>query len=143
RPNYALSEHLDWWGLFSMTALIDALEYMLEEVQKYNCFDDSTITLFATISALSAAAFFVRVLTARAPIVDLSSFGNRNFALGSLFSFVLGIGLYGLTYLYPVYLAQIRGYDALMIGETMFVSGLAMFSTAPIAGRLVTKVDPR
>ena len=67
--------------------------------------------------------FFARVLTAQEPIVDLRAFANRNFALGSLFSFVLGIGLYGLTYLYPVYLAQIRGYDALMIGETMFVSG--------------------
>ena len=30
-----------------------------------------------------------------------------------------------------------------MIGETMFVSGLAMFLTAPIAGRLTGKVDPR
>ena len=50
---------------------------------------------------------------------------------------MLGIGLYGLTYLYPLYLAQVRGYNALMIGETMFVSGVAMFLTAPIAGRLV------
>ena len=66
----------------------------------------------------------------------MRAFANRNFAVGSLFSFVLGIGLYGLTYLYPVYLAQVRGYDALMIGETMFVSGLAMFLTAPIAGQL-------
>ena len=56
---------------------------------------------------------------------------------------MLGVGLYGLTYLYPVYLAQIRGYDALMIGDTMFVSGLAMFITAPVAGRLATKADPR
>ncbi len=56
---------------------------------------------------------------------------------------MLGIGLYGLTYLYPVYLAQVRGYNALMIGETMFVSGLVMFVTAPIAGQLVDKVDPR
>ena len=38
------------------------------------------------------------------PIVDLRAFADRNFALGSLFSFVLGIGLYGLTYLYPLYL---------------------------------------
>ena len=57
----------------------------------------------------------------------MRAFANRNFAVGSLFSFVLGIGLYGLTYLFPVYLAQVRGYDALMIGETMFVSGLVMF----------------
>ena len=66
-----------------------------------------------------------------------------NFAVGSMFSFVLGIGLYGLTYLFPVYLAQIRGYNALMIGETMFVSGIAMFLTAPIAGRLMPYVDKR
>ena len=48
-----------------------------------------------------------------------------------------------MTYLYPVYLAQVRGYDALMIGETMFVSGLVMFATAPIAGQLNERVDPR
>jgi DHA2 family multidrug resistance protein len=77
------------------------------------------------------------------PIVDIGSFANRNFALGSAFSFVLGIGLYGLTLVYPLYLGRIRGYDALMIGETMFVSGLAMFLSAPLAGRLAAKVDPR
>jgi len=37
----------------------------------------------------------------------------------------------------------VRGYDALMIGKTMFVSGLTMFCCAPIVGRLMTKVDPR
>ncbi|HEY7643403.1 MAG TPA: MFS transporter, partial [Hyphomicrobiales bacterium] len=47
------------------------------------------------------------------------------------------------TYLYPVYLAQIRGYNALMIGETMFLTGLCMFLTAPLVGRLIGKVDPR
>jgi DHA2 family multidrug resistance protein len=77
------------------------------------------------------------------PIVDMRSFANRNFAFGSLFSFVMGVGLYGLTYLYPLYLGRIRGYDSLMIGETMFVSGLAMFFTAPVAGFLSNKLDPR
>jgi DHA2 family multidrug resistance protein len=85
----------------------------------------------------------VRALTARQPIVDLRAFADRNFGLGSIFSFVMGIGLYGLTYLYPLYLGMVRGYDALMIGETVFVSGLVMFFTAPIAGRMVAKVDAR
>jgi DHA2 family multidrug resistance protein len=143
KPNYSLFENFDWWGLIFMAGFLGALEYVLEEGPKNDWLDDATISLFALISIVSAAAFFARALLARAPIVDLSSFTNRNFALGSLFSFVLGVGLYGLTYLYPVYLAQIRGYDALMIGETMFVSGLAMFFTAPVAGRLVTKIDPR
>jgi MFS transporter, DHA2 family, multidrug resistance protein len=77
------------------------------------------------------------------PVVDLRAFSNKNFALGSLFSFVMGIGLYGLTYIYPVYLGRIRGYDSLMIGETMFVSGLSMFFTAPLAGFLAGRIDLR
>ena len=104
-----------------MAGFLGALEYVLEEGPRYDWFDDDTIAVLAVVSALSAVVFFARVLTARAPIVDLRAFANRNFAVGSLFSFVLGIGLYGLTYIYPVYLAQVRGYDALMIGETMFV----------------------
>jgi MFS transporter, DHA2 family, multidrug resistance protein len=143
KPNLKLLEHFDWWGLISMAGFLGALEYVLEEGPRNDWLQDDTIALFAAISAVSAVAFFARVFTAREPIVDLSAFTNRNFALGSLFSFVLGIGLYGLTYLYPVYLGQIRGYDALMIGETMFVSGLAMFLTAPVAGRLAGKIDPR
>ncbi len=143
RPDFALLENFDWWGLLAMSGFLGALEYVLEEGPRNEWFDNGTITLFAIVSALSAVAFFVRVLTAQVPIVDLRAFANRNFAVGSLFSFVLGIGLYGLTYLYPVYLAQIRGYDAVMIGDTMFVSGLAMFLTAPIAGQLSQKFDPR
>ena len=126
-----------------MAGFLGALEYVLEEGPRYEWFDDSTITAVAIVSAISAVVFFIRVLSAQTPIVDLRAFSNRNFAVGSLFSFVLGIGLYGLTYLYPVYLAQVRGYDALMIGETMFVSGLVMFATAPIAGQLNERVDPR
>jgi len=143
QPDFALLRDFDWCGLISMAGFLGALEYVLEEGPRYEWFDDDTIAAIAVVSAVSAGVFFARVLTARAPIVDLRAFVNRNFAVGSLFSFVLGIGLYGLTYLYPVYLAQVRGYDALMIGETMFVSGLVMFLTAPIAGQLNERVDPR
>jgi DHA2 family multidrug resistance protein len=143
RADISLLENFDWWGLGSMAGFLGSLEYVLEEGPRNDWFDDGTITLFAIISALSAIAFFARVLTAKVPIVDLRAFANRNFAVGSLFSFVLGVGLYGLTYLYPVYLAQIRGYDARMIGDTMFVSGVAMFLGAPIAGQLSQRFDPR
>jgi len=95
------------------------------------------------VCVISTVAFFYRVLTAKEPIVDIRAFTNRNFAIGSIFSFCVGIGLYGMTYVYPRYLAEIRGYNPLMIGETMFVSGLAMFLAAPLVGRLMNKVDPR
>jgi DHA2 family multidrug resistance protein len=126
-----------------MAGFLGALEYVLEEGPRDDWFDDGTIVLLSVVSAASAIAFFARVLMAEEPIVDIRAFNNRNFGLGSLFSFVLGIGLYGLTYVYPLYLAQVRGYNALMIGETMFISGIAMFLAAPVAGALTNKVDPR
>lgn len=143
QPDYKLLDHFDWWGLFSMAGFLGALEYVLEEGPRNDWLQDDVIRYAAIVSAASAAAFFYRVFTAREPIVDLRAFANRNFAIGSMFSFVLGIGLYGLTYLYPVYLAEVRGYNSLMIGEALFVSGLAMFCSAPIVGRLSSKLDPR
>jgi DHA2 family multidrug resistance protein len=143
QPDWSLFGNFDWVGLLSMAGFLGALEYVLEEGPRNDWFGDDSVLLLAWVSGLSALVFFARVFTARRPIVDLSAFADRNFGLGSLFSFVLGIGLYGLTYLYPLYLAQVRGYNALMIGETLFVSGVAMFLTAPVAGRLSAKVDPR
>jgi DHA2 family multidrug resistance protein len=143
QPDFTLLRHFDWIGLLTMAGFLGPLEYVLEDGPRYDWFDDGTILTLAWVAAISAVAFFARVLTAEQPIVDLRSFSNRNFAVGSVFSFVLGIGLYGLTFVYPLYLGRVRGYDALMIGETMFVSGLAMFLTAPVAGRLAGKIDER
>jgi len=143
KPDLSLFENFDWIGLIFMALFLGALEYVLEDGPRYDWFEDDTIFWAAVVSASSALIFFVRVLLAREPIVDLRAFSDRNFALGSVFSFVLGIGLYGLTYLYPVYLGTIRGFNARMVGETVFVSGATMFLAAPIVGRLVTKVDPR
>ncbi len=143
RPDLSLFERFDWVGLIFMTLFLGALEYVLEDGPRYDWFEDDTIAAAAAVSASAAVIFFARVLTARQPIVDLRAFADRNFAVGSMFSFVLGIGLYGLTFLYPIYLAQIRGFNALMIGQTLFISGATMFLTAPLVGRLMTKVDGR
>lgn len=143
KPDLSLFRDFDWLGLLSMAGFLGALEYVLEEGPRNDWFGDESVLLLTWVSGISALIFFARVLRARQPIVDLRAYTDRNFAIGSLFSFVLGIGLYGLTYLYPLYLGTVRGYDALMIGETVFVSGVAMFLTAPLAGRLTGKIDPR
>ncbi|MBN9437963.1 DHA2 family efflux MFS transporter permease subunit [Bosea sp. (in: a-proteobacteria)] len=143
KPDHSLLKRFDWLGLASMAAFLGSLEYVLEEGTRLDWFQSHEIVFFTGLMLVGCVLFFWRALTRDDPLVDLYAFQNRNFAFGSLFSFTMGIGLYGLTYLYPVYLGRIRGYDALMIGETMFVTGLAMFLTAPIAGRLSAKLDPR
>lgn len=142
-PDWGLMRNFDVVGLFSMAVFLGSLEYVLEEGQKNDWFDDRAILMLSMIATVAAVTFFARVLTAKVPIVDLRAFLDRNFAVGSLLTFVLGIGLYGLTYLYPLYLARVRGLSALQIGETVFVTGAFMFLTAPIVGNLARKADPR
>ena len=143
RPNLDLLKSFDWAGLAFMAGFLGCLEYVLEEGPNHDWLQDEAVFVCALVCGVSGVLFFWRVFTARQPIVDLRAFSDRNFAGGCVFSFVMGIGLYGLTYLYPVYLARVRGYSALQIGETMFVSGLCMFATAPVAGKLSAKLDPR
>src|SRR3984893_13939560 len=143
QPNFKLLDQFDWFGLIAMAGFLGSLEYVLEEGPHYEWLQDTAVAVCAAICAVSAIAFFYRVLTAEEPIVDIRAFTDRNFGIGCLISFCVGIGLYGLTYMYPRYLAEVRGYSALMIGETMFVSGITMFLTAPIVGRLMLRVDLR
>ena len=108
-----------------MAGFLGALEYALEEGPSKDWFESEPVTIAIVVSAISARRFLLaRWLTARQPIVDLTAFRDRNFWTGTMFGFVLGIGLYGLTYIYPVYLAVVRGYSSLMIGKTMFVTGV-------------------
>ncbi len=143
KPDWSLLPKFDWTGLIAMAGFLGALEYALEEGPSKDWFESEPVTMAIVVSSVSAVLFFWRAFTAAQPIVDLTAFRDRNFWTGCLLSGIMGVGLYGLTYIYPVYLAAVRGYTPLMIGETMFITGLCQFLTAPISGRLMTKVDPR
>lgn len=142
-PEFHLLKSFDWLGFIGMAVFLGALEFVLEEGPGHDWLADESIVFFSIAMTVGAIVFFYRALTASFPVVDLTAFGNMNFAFGSLFSFVMGIGLYGLVYLYPLYLGRIRGYDSLMIGETVFITGIAMFLSAPFSGALSSKIDPR
>jgi DHA2 family multidrug resistance protein len=143
RPDLRMFRIFDWTGLGLMAVFLGATEYVLEEGNRNDWFEDSTITGFTVIAAAFGAAFFWRMLASKDPLVDLRAFRNVNFAFGSLFSIIIGIGLYGSVYVIPLFLGRVRNYDSLMIGETMFVTGFTMFFAAPIAGRLSKSVDLR
>ena len=143
RPNWKLFDRFDWWGLLALAGFLGGLEFVLEEGPGNDWLQDEAVAVLAVVMVLGGIVTFWRAFTREEPLVDFSAFRNTNFAVGSMFSFTMGVGLYGLTYLYPLYLASIRGYDSLMIGETVFISGLAMFAGAPLAGILAGKLDLR
>lgn len=141
-PDLRLLDRFDWTGLFSMAVFLGALEYVLEEGPSKNWFQENAIVYATGASFFAALLFFWRSYISTNPIVDLR-IRSGSFWAGSLFSFVLGIGLYGLTYIYPVYLGRVRGDTALMIGETMFVTGITQMLSAPLIGRVMMFVDAR
>ncbi|WP_176502934.1 DHA2 family efflux MFS transporter permease subunit [Cobetia sp. 5-11-6-3] len=138
-----LLKRLDTLGLSLMAVFLGSLEYVLEEGPGDDWFASTPILLWAIVCALSCVGFFWRVLSADNPIVDLRVFKNRNFALGALVGFWLGVVLYGLVYLVPLFLGSVRGFSSLQIGEVMFVAGVAMFLMAPLSGKLSDLIDLR
>jgi len=143
RADWSLLKGFDLLGLLFMAAFLGSLEFVLEEGTRNDWFEDATIRLFAGIAVLAGIGFFWRSLTRPDPIVQLRTFANRTFAMGTLYTFVVGIGLYGSVYVMPLFLGQIRHLNALQIGETMIVTGIFQFITAPIAGTLAGKTDLR
>ena len=143
RPNRGLLRSFDPIGLALMAGFLGSLEYVLEEGNRNDWLQDQTVALFTVVSAVSGLLFVWRMLKRPDPLVDLKAFRNGNFAAGCAFSLVLGLGLYGSVYVIPLFLGRVRDYNSMQIGETMFVTGLAMFVASPIAGKLSSKMDLR
>ena len=143
QPGLSLLRYFDSIGLVLMAIFLGCLEYVLEEGPRWDWFADDTILATAVISATASVFFFWRVLTFRQPIVDLRTFINRNFALGAFYTFIIGTGLYGATYVIPLFLAEVRGFSALQIGETVVVTGLAQMMMSPFTAQIARRLDLR
>jgi DHA2 family multidrug resistance protein len=139
----ALLRRIDILGLVGMALFLGSLEFVLEEGPGHDWLADDMVLIMSIVMVTGGALFFWRAFTSAAPIVDLRVFANRNFLVGSIVSVIAGFGLYGSVYLMPLFLGGVRGYNSIEIGEVMMVTGIAMFFTAPIVGKLQGKVDLR
>ncbi|MDW5378358.1 DHA2 family efflux MFS transporter permease subunit [Halomonas sp. HP20-15] len=143
KPNHAVARKLDILGLALIAVFLGSLEFVLEEGPGDDWFASDRIVLFSATCVLAGVWFFTRTLRHDHPIVDLHAFVNRNFALGAGLGFVIGIALYGLVYIMPLFFGYVRGYSSLQIGQVMFVTGVTMFLCAPVVGQLTNRVDLR
>jgi len=139
----SLAKGFDWFGLGLMATFLMSLQFVLEEGSKNDWFADTNILLLFVVALTTGPAFIWRTLTYYNPIVELRAFRNRNFMVGVVMTFTVGLALFGGTFLLPLFLSRVRHYSAAEVGTTMAVSGLAMFATGPFAGRLVRAVDAR
>lgn len=143
QPRLEMLKRIDIPGILLMALFLGGLEYTLEEGPADNWFQTETIVWWATVTAAAAVLFVWRELVHAHPVVDLFAFRNANFSIGCLYSFIIGSGLYGSVYLLPLFLGRVRGMNSFDIGVTMIVTGAFQFLSAPIAGILSKKMEPR
>ncbi|HEY4211063.1 MAG TPA: DHA2 family efflux MFS transporter permease subunit [Steroidobacteraceae bacterium] len=143
RADLSMLKRIDWIHLLSMAGFLAGLEYVLEEGPRLDWFGDTGIVIAAWLSLVSFALFIERSLFSTTPIVKLTPFRNPTFVFACVFNLVIGFGMYASTYLLPVYLGRVRGFDSLQIGTTVFVVGGAQLLSTIIAARLSETVDRR
>jgi DHA2 family multidrug resistance protein len=143
RPNLSLLRGADYPGMALLAVFLGCLEYTLEEGPRWDWFGDDTIRATAWISAISGVVFIWRSLTFSQPVVDLRALTSRNFSLGCFFSFVTGIGIFATIYLTPLFLARVRGFSALQIGEAVFSTGVFQVCAIPFYTLLARRIDLR
>ena len=134
---------IDYIGLGLIVVAVGCLQIVLDKGQEADWFNSTWITTLLTVAVYTLFAWVVWEWFHPEPIVDVRLFKNRNFATAMCFTFVLGTVLFGTTVVIPQFLQLLLGYPAVKAGEAMAGGGLAMLLMMPIAGQLVSRMDPR
>jgi DHA2 family multidrug resistance protein len=159
-------------GLFAMfTTLVVLREHRTEHVRRFDFLGFLTLAVFLSALLLALAngnaqwntggwtspfilnCFFVSIvgfvvfmateLTVKHPLIELSLLKNFNFAVTNAILFIFGLGMFGSTFLLPLYLQNSLGYTALQTGALFLPVGIIQAFVSPAAGILSDKVSPK
>jgi DHA2 family multidrug resistance protein len=133
------AKEVDWWGIVFLAAAVGCLQFVLERGQEEDWFNSAEITTFIVVSGLSLYFFVWRELTFKNPIVNLRVLTNGNLRIGTILSFIMGFGLYGSTFVVPLYLQNSLGWNAQQAGMIMIPAALMTAFMMPIIGVLIQK----
>lgn len=133
----------DWFGFTLLSLSIGALQLMLDRGESEDWFASTEIILETAIAGLCLYMFVAHVLTAKRPFLDAQIFRDRNFAVGLVFIFVVGIILLATLALLPPFLQNLLDYPAETAGLVMAPRGMGTMAAMFMVGRLIGRVDPR
>ena len=126
-------------GIALLATAVGSLQYVLEKGHDDDWFSSGTIILL-TITAVFGLFFFIwRELSFRKPIVELRVLKNGNLRVGTILSFIMGFGLYGSTFIIPLYTQATLGWTAQQAGMLMIPSALTTAFMMPIIGQMLQK----
>jgi len=139
--------NLDYVGFGLLAVGFGSLEFVLDKGQEDDWFGSRLITTFIILCVVSLLTLIiwevVQIKRKHRPILDLTLFKQRNFAVSFVLMGVLGIVLFGTTVMIPQFVQTLLGYTAEQAGLVISPGGLMVMAMMPIVGFLVTRVDPR
>jgi MFS transporter, DHA2 family, multidrug resistance protein len=139
--------NLDYVGFGLLALGFGSLEFVLDKGQEDDWFGSRLITTFIILCVVSLVTLtvweLVQIKRKHRPILDLTLFKQRNFAVSFVLMGVLGIVLFGTTVMIPQFVQTLLGYTAEQAGLVISPGGLMVMAMMPIVGFLVTRVDPR
>ncbi len=138
RINTGLLASLDWLSVVSFGAALALLVIGLKEAPSRGWF--SPVVLGCFIATVSMIVFSVR---RPQPAIMYHLLRDRALAFGCVFSFILGVVLFGAVYILPVFLGFVRGHGPLAIGLVTVVMGMAQIVAAPLVVQLDRWFDAR
>ena len=145
-PKYGakkLLKEVDFLGIAFLAVAVGSLQYVLERGHEEDWFNSSTIIILSITAALGLYFFIWRELVAKNPIVELRVLKNGNLRVGTILSFIMGFGLYGSTFIIPLYTQSTLGWTAQQSGALMIPAALTTAFMMPIIGQLLQKGIPQ
>jgi len=145
-PKYgekSMLSEIDWLGIGLLAITVGSLQYVLEKGQDDDWFNSSVI-IYLTVASILGLFFFVwRETSFKNPIVELRVLKNSNLRAGTILSFIMGFGLYGSTFIIPLYTQSILGWTAQQAGMLMVPAALTTAFMMPMIGKLLQKGVPQ
>ncbi|TDE15339.1 DHA2 family efflux MFS transporter permease subunit [Dyadobacter psychrotolerans] len=133
------ASEIDYWGIVLLAIAVGSLQYVLEKGQEEDWFNDPIITAL-TVTTVFGFFFFVwREMTYKNPIVNLRVLSNGNLRVGTVLSFILGFGLYGSTFIIPLYTQATLGWTATQSGMLMVPAAIVTAMMMPVVGQLLQR----
>jgi len=141
-PKYGQGKKIDWWGIFFLALGVGALQVVLEKGEDKDWLQTWWITALIFTTIISAICFVWRETSIDYPVVNFKILRHRSFFVGIFTSFVLGVALYGSTFIFPVFCQNLLGFTAQQTGLILFPGGLATIMCMPFVGNMLKKGFP-
>lgn len=133
----------DWSGIVGMALGLGGLTIVLEEGQREQWFQSSAIVQMSIVTAIGFGLLLAGQVFAKRPVIKLSLLLDRQFGAVALMGLVIGMMIYGTSYVIPQFLAAIAGYNALQSGKIVLLSGIPSMLLMPFTPLLMRYLDIR